>query len=81
MNSLGRQEINVHLPQSVSKGVNMLFEILTPHFEDLCHAEAQRLFFRAEGALTFSAKEYHSVSQGCPRLCVRVSVCGNRFGA
>ena len=35
--------------------------------------------FRAEGALTFSAKEYRSVSQGCPRLCVCVSVCENRF--
>ncbi len=30
---------------------------------------------RAEGALTFSAKEYRSVSQGCPRLCVCLSVC------
>ena len=27
---------------------------------------------RAEGALTFSAKEYHSVSQGCLHVSVRI---------
>ena len=41
------------------------------------------VFYRAEGALTFSAKEYRSVSQGCPRLsvCLSVSasVAANRF--
>ena len=31
--------------------------------------------FRAEGALTFSAKEYRSVSQGCPHVSVRACVC------
>ena len=48
-------------------------------FEDLYSILSVGLEFsplcRAEGALTFSAKEYHSVSQGCPRLSVCVSVC------
>ena len=35
----------------------------------------QFVIYRAEGALTILGKENHSVSQGCPRLCVCLSVC------
>ncbi len=36
--------------------------------------------YRAEGALTFSAKEYRSVSQGCPHVSVCVSVSASVAG-